>query len=161
MTALPKVVEAMQAGEAPLLVVSFLVAGQLCGLPASIVRDVLGPQPITPVPLSRPEIAGNLNIRGRIVTAIDLRVRLGFGMHGLVDTTTALAVVMDYGKDVYALLVDRVLEVIALNSRAVTDLPPNLAPAWSTFGRGVCRTNDGWLIMLDVDSLLPMPPPAG
>ena len=53
------------------------VAGQHCALPAAAVRDVLGPQALTRFPLAPPDIAGCLNLRGRIVTAIDLRRRLG------------------------------------------------------------------------------------
>ena len=53
------------------------VAGQTCSIPVLLVRDVLGPQAITPIPLAPAEVAGGLNLRGRIVTAIDLRRRLG------------------------------------------------------------------------------------
>ena len=56
--------------------VTLTVADQLCGVPVLAVRDVLGPQTITRIPLAPPEIAGSLNLRGRIVTAIDLRRRL-------------------------------------------------------------------------------------
>src|SRR6516162_164850 len=56
--------------------VTLTVADQLCGVPVLAVRDVLGPQAITRIPLAPPEIAGSLNLRGRIVTAIDLRQRL-------------------------------------------------------------------------------------
>ena len=72
--------KARDAGEAVSLVVSLLVGGQLCGLPVGAVRDVLGPQKITRVPLAADEIAGNLNLRGRIVTTIDLRKRLGLAV---------------------------------------------------------------------------------
>ena len=51
------------------------VADQLCGVPVLGVRDILGEQTITRIPLAPPEIAGSLNLRGRIVTAIDLRRR--------------------------------------------------------------------------------------
>ena len=56
--------------------VTLTVADQLCGVPVLAVRDVLGEQAITRIPLAPPEIAGSLNLRGRIVTAIDLRRRL-------------------------------------------------------------------------------------
>ena len=56
--------------------VTLTVADQLCGVPVMAVRDILGPQAITRIPLAPPEIAGSLNLRGRIVTAIDLRRRL-------------------------------------------------------------------------------------
>ncbi|HTW68724.1 MAG TPA: chemotaxis protein CheW, partial [Acetobacteraceae bacterium] len=56
--------------------VTLTVAEQLCGIPVLGVRDILGEQTITRIPLAPPEIAGSLNLRGRIVTAIDLRRRL-------------------------------------------------------------------------------------
>ena len=56
--------------------VTLTVADQLCGVPVLAVRDILGEQAITRIPLAPPEIAGSLNLRGRIVTAIDLRRRL-------------------------------------------------------------------------------------
>ena len=63
-------------GDASRMVLTLTVAGQLCGVPVLAVRDVLGPQTITRIPLAPPEVAGSLNLRGRIVTAIDLRRRL-------------------------------------------------------------------------------------
>ena len=56
--------------------VTLTVADQLCGVPVLAVRDILGEHAITRIPLAPPEIAGSLNLRGRIVTAIDLRRRL-------------------------------------------------------------------------------------
>ena len=57
--------------------VTMNVGSQLCGIPVLQVQDVLGPQKITRVPLAPPEVAGSLNLRGRIVTAVDLRLRMG------------------------------------------------------------------------------------
>ena len=64
------------AGEDTQVLVTLTVADQLCGVPVLAVRDILGEQVITRIPLAPPEIAGSLNLRGRIVTAIDLRRRL-------------------------------------------------------------------------------------
>ena len=57
--------------------VTMTIADQLFGIPVLQVQDVLGPQRITRIPLAPPEVAGSLNLRGRIVTAIDVRLRLG------------------------------------------------------------------------------------
>ena len=57
--------------------VTALIGGQLFGLPISRVQDVFMPQRLTRVPLSSAEIAGVLNLRGRIVTVVDMRARLG------------------------------------------------------------------------------------
>ena len=57
--------------------VTVVIADQLFGLPISRVQDVFMLKDMTVVPLTIPEIAGVLNLRGRIVTAIDMRTRLG------------------------------------------------------------------------------------
>jgi purine-binding chemotaxis protein CheW len=57
--------------------VTAMIGGQLFGLPISRVQDVFMPERVTRVPLSSREIAGVLNLRGRIVTVIDMRARLG------------------------------------------------------------------------------------
>src|SRR4029077_5639895 len=62
--------------------VTFTTADQLFGLPIECVQDVFKPSSITRVPLAGPEIAGVLNLRGRIVTAIELRSRLGLTARG-------------------------------------------------------------------------------
>jgi purine-binding chemotaxis protein CheW len=57
--------------------VTATIGGQLFGLPISGVQDVFMPERLTRVPLAAPEFAGMLNLRGRIVTAVDMRLRLG------------------------------------------------------------------------------------
>ncbi|MCH7989084.1 MAG: chemotaxis protein CheW, partial [Planctomycetes bacterium] len=57
--------------------VSFWVDNQLLGVPVNAVQEVLNPQTIARTPHARPEIAGLLNLRGQIVTAINLRKRMG------------------------------------------------------------------------------------
>jgi len=57
--------------------VTFNIAGQLFGIPVLIVQDILVPENIASVPLSPPEVRGSINLRGRIVTVVDVRVRLG------------------------------------------------------------------------------------
>ena len=57
--------------------VTAMIGGQLFGLPISRVQDVFMPERMTRVPLSSDDVAGVLNLRGRIVTAIDMRARLG------------------------------------------------------------------------------------
>ena len=65
------------AGEQLIEYVTVVIGDQLFGLPISRVQDVFMPDRLTRVPLAPPEIAGVLNLRGRIVTTIDMRRRLG------------------------------------------------------------------------------------
>lgn len=57
--------------------VTFNIAGQLFGIPVLIVQDILLPESIASIPLAPPEVRGSINLRGRIVTVVDVRVRLG------------------------------------------------------------------------------------
>lgn len=128
------------------------VAGQGCAVPVLLVRDVLGPQAITRIPLAPPEIAGSLNLRGRIVTAVDLRQRLGLPSR---DSDAApMSVVVEQGGELYSLLVDEVGEVIPLAAAGFEPNPPTLDTFWREISRGVHRREDRLLIALDVDRVL-------
>src|ERR1700742_253571 len=117
--------------------VTLTVADQLCGVPVLSVRDILGEQTITRIPLAPPEIAGSLNLRGRIVTAIDLRRRLRLAPAP--EGTPRMSVVAEQGGELYALLVDQVSEVMSLRARAFERNPATLPPPWSEFSSGIFR----------------------
>ena len=90
--------------------VTVRVGGQLFGLPISSVNEVFVPDRITPVPLASREIDGVLNLRGRIVTMIDMRRLLG-----LSDGTLArMAVGIERTGEAFALLIDGVGDVLLL-----------------------------------------------
>ena len=143
------------AGEPPLsdqVLVTLTVAGQLCGVPVLGVRDVLGPQVITRIPLAPPEIAGSLNLRGRIVTAIDLRCRLALPPPAA--GVARMSVVAEQGGDLYALLVDQVGEVLTLPASAFERNPPTLPASWAAYSRGIYRLPERLLVVLDVGRVL-------
>jgi purine-binding chemotaxis protein CheW len=132
--------------------VTIYVGSQLCGIPVLKVRDVLGPQKITRVPLAPPEVAGLLNLRGRIVTAIDLRRRLGLGPRPEEDK--GMSVVVEQRGELYSLMVDSVGEVLNLPAAAFERNPATLDALWRRFSEGVYRLKEGLLVVLNGDSLL-------
>jgi purine-binding chemotaxis protein CheW len=134
--------------------VTVVIAGQLFGIPVLQVRDVLGPQRITRVPLAPPEIAGSLNLRGRIVTAIDLRIRLGLPEAG--DATSRMSVVVDHGGELYSLMVDSVGEVLSLSEASFERNPATLDAHWREIAAGIYRLDGKLLIVVDVGRLLEM-----
>ena len=140
------------ADEAEQVFVTLTVAEQLCGIPVLGVRDILGEQTITRIPLAPPEIAGSLNLRGRIVTAIDLRWRLK--LPAPAEGARRMSVVAEQGGELYALLVDQVSEVMSLKATSFERNPPTLPPAWARFSTGVYRLQDRLLVVLDVGRLL-------
>src|ERR1700759_4525800 len=139
------------AGEAQVLV-TLTVADQLCGVPVLAVRDILGEQAITRIPLAPPEIAGSLNLRGRIVTAIDLRRRLRLPPPA--PGQARMSVVAEQDGALYALLVDQVSEVLSLDASLFERNPPTLEKAWADFSTGIFRLDGRLLVVLDVSRLL-------
>ena len=132
--------------------VSIFIAGQIFGIPVLQVQDVLGPQRITRIPLAPPEVAGSLNLRGRIVTAIDVRTRLKLPKNP--DGKESMSVVVDQGGEQYSLLVDNVGEVLSLTSGTYERNPATLDLAWREVSNGIHRLDGNLLIILDVARLL-------
>ena len=93
---------------------TILIAKQRFGIPVMQVQDVLGEQSVTTIPLAPPEVAGSLNLRGRVVTAIDVRCRLGLDPCND-DEATGMSVVVEHDSELYSLIIDRVGDVLTLN----------------------------------------------
>ena len=136
--------------------VTVVIGGQLFGLPIERVHDVFVPESITRVPLSRHEIAGVLNLRGRIVTAIDMRARLGLPKDD--EDRPPMAVGVDMRGESYGLLIDNIGEVLKLpdDSREVN--PVNLDPRMAKMAGGVHRLDGQLMVVLDVDRVLEIAP---
>lgn len=132
--------------------VTMIIDGQIFGIPVLQVQDVLGPQKITRVPLAPREVAGSLNLRGRIVTAIDVRTRLGIPPRA--DGNTSMSVVVDHNGEFYSLIVDQVGEVMGLSASDYEKTPATLDERWREISDGVYRLKDTLLIVLDVKRLL-------
>ncbi len=132
--------------------VTATIGSQLCGIPVLKVQDVLGPQRITPIPLSPVEVAGSLNLRGRIVTAIDLRTRLGLTLHA--DDKNEMSIVVEHHGELYSLMIDAVGEVLKMSASNFERNPATLDPVWRGFSEGVYRLTEGLLVVLDIETLL-------
>ena len=120
--------------------VTFAIAGQMFGIPVLKVQDVLSSYQITRIPMAPPEIMGSLNLRGRVVTAIDMRARLGLkprdkGAH-------TMSIVADHEGELYSLVVDSVGEVLALSASDFDRNPPTLDPKFRAFSDGIYRLNE-------------------
>ena len=131
--------------------VTTTIAGQLFGIPVLQVQDVLGPQRIAQIPLAPAWVAGALNLRGRIVTAIDVRRRLGLGKserHG-----TEMSIVTEHDGELYSLIVDEVGEVVACRADDIGPNPPTLDPLWREISIGIVQLDASLLVILDVRKL--------
>ena len=139
--------------------VSFTTAGQLFGLPIECVQDVFTLGKITPVPLAGREIVGVLNLRGRILTVIDLASRLA--LYGATDADANMVIGIERGSESFGVLVDRVGEVLSLSDDDREPAPNNLDRTLNAVATGVFRLEDKILVALDADRTLDLPSSRG
>jgi purine-binding chemotaxis protein CheW len=133
--------------------VTVTIGEHLFGLPIFRVQDVFVPDRLTRVPLAPPEVAGVLNLRGRVVTAIDMRSRLDLGARSQ-GAPPAMAIGIEAKGESYGLMVDAVGEVMQLADAACEAKPVNLDPRLSRVAAGIYRLEGQLLVVLDVDRVL-------
>jgi len=131
---------------------TFRVAGLLLGLDVAHVQEVLRGQEMTEVPLAPPAVKGLLNLRGQIVTAIDLRRRLA--LPPAVAEEPPMNVIMLGGGSVVSLLVDSIGDVETVRSDALAPVPETLDAATKSVTRFVCKLDGGLLLILDPRGVL-------
>jgi len=132
--------------------VTAMIGGQLFGMPIRSVQDVFLPERITRVPLAAPEIAGVLNLRGRIVTLIDMRERLGLAPRE--SDATPMAVGVELRGESYGLLIDSIGEVHKLDESLREPNPINLDARLARVSSGIYRLDGQLLMLVDVERVL-------
>ncbi len=132
--------------------VTVTICDHLFGLPISRVQDVFVPDRLTRVPLAPSDVAGILNLRGRIVTALEMRTRLDLGARQPGDPVMAIGI--EFRGESYGLLVDAVGEVMQLADSTCEPNPANLDPRLARVAAGVYRLEGQLMVVLDVDRLL-------
>lgn len=151
-------------------VATFILEDRVFGLNLLQVREVVRLADLTPIPLSRPEIAGLANLRGQIVTLVDLRARLGMpsldpplqGHQIILKTRQDLLALQQRGlgsmpqgpPDLMGLMVDAIGDVLEIPEDALEPLPPNLPPVEAAVAQGVTQTSGGLAVLLDLSKLL-------
>lgn len=132
--------------------VSVHIGGQLFGVEVDEIREVFSPQDITGVPRSPSEVAGLLNLRGRIVTAVDARQRLGLPARE--DGAAVMALGLEQGSELFGVLVDEVGEVMRLKADTLEPSPAHLDPTWRSLLKGVHRLEGDLLAVLEIRALI-------
>lgn len=131
--------------------VTAVVGGQRVAVRLAEIRDVFVPKKITPVPLALPAIAGLLSLRGRVITALDLRARMA--MPRREEGAPSIAIGLDRGSETYALIADRIGDVLYPDAARLEPCPLNLDPCWAGICKSIYRLEPGLLLMLDLDGV--------
>ncbi|WP_254508172.1 chemotaxis protein CheW [Anatilimnocola floriformis] len=131
---------------------TFYLAGQCYGLDVLRVQEVVRSQPLTSVPLAHPAVRGLINLRGQIVTAIDLRRRLH--LPELAEISEPLNIVLQTDDGAVSLLVDDIGDVLEVSQEQFELPPETLQGAAGEFIQGVYKLSDRLLVILDPERIV-------
>lgn len=126
---------------------TFYVDGQLFGIEVEKVQEVIRHQTMTRVPLAPKLVGGLINLRGQIVTAIDLRLRLGLAERKADELPMNVVACSEDGA--VSLLVDEIGEVLEVSEEAFEPPPDTLQGEARKLVRGVYKLRDRLLLALD------------
>jgi len=140
-----------QAGQTVLLA-TFFVRDALCALDAAGIQEVIRPAALTPVRHAPPEVAGIVNLRGRIVTILDLGMRLGFPK--AVPSGDSRIFIIEDCNEFVGLLVDRVDEVVEVDRDQWQAPPANVRWGQGRYFQAVCRARGRVITVLDPGPIL-------
>ncbi len=135
-----------------LLVVTFYVGNRLLGIRTEKIQEIIKIGVITDVPHAPGHIIGILNLRGRIVTVIDLGIRLSLGTSQRGEE--GRIIILDDGGESVGLMVDRIADVIRIDPQELTPPPANMKLSQSNFFDTVYRFQGGLVGLLAVDAVL-------
>lgn len=131
---------------------TFYVGEALCGMDILNVQEINKLMEMTKVPQSPEYVTGILNLRGQIVTVIDLGKKLGLSSTGFSETTRNIIVNAD--NEYIGLLVSSISDVVEAKWDKVEEPPANIGGVQGAFFKGVFKTKDRLIGILDVNKVL-------
>ncbi len=129
---------------------TFRLDRHLFGVPVESVQEVLKEQELTTVPQAPKDVSGLINLRGQIITTVDLRSRLGLP-HRTGETQPVNVVVRTAEGDVVSLLVDEIGDVLEPGSEFFEELPETVPTAVRAVVTSVCKLDGQLMLVLDVE----------
>jgi purine-binding chemotaxis protein CheW len=144
--------EKKTAVEESLLVATFALGDGAFGIDTVQVQEVVRVGDITPVHHAPPYLIGIRNLRGHIVTVIDLRVRLELGAIEPGPETRIL--IVEWQGEQIGLTVDRIADTITVNKSEISTAPPNVHGVQGKNFIGVCRSGERLVALLDLSKVL-------
>jgi len=138
--------------------VTFRVGTELFGVPISAVQEIVRVPSIARIPQSPDFVEGVINLRGRVITVIDMRKRLGQEpsqwKDGEIANKKARILVVEADRRLVGVIVDEVAEVLRLDEDQTEAAPPMVAGLSNQYIRGVGKLKDDLLILIEIEKIL-------
>ena len=133
------------------LYLTFSIGGEVYGIGIDCVKEIIGIQPIAVIPEFPEHIRGVINLRGKIIPVMDVRLRFKMAEQPY-DSRTCIIVVDLFGASM-GLIVDRVAEVVAIPESEIAP-PPKVGQRENGYLRGFGKTGGGITRLLDIEIFL-------
>ena len=130
--------------------VTFYIGDHLLGIPVELVQEVIPLQKVTSIPRAGSDIRGLMNLRGQIVTVVNLRNKLGFERF---DSETRMNVIVILNDELLSLEVDSVGDVLPFSKNRILSSPPTLEGLWRDTCQAVVQLEKGLLIILNIQKV--------
>jgi purine-binding chemotaxis protein CheW len=128
------------------------IGDQLFGFPVFHLRDIFKSLEITPIPLAPKAILGSINLRGKVVTVIDLRLKFYPNIN--IENRKSMHIAVSHGQELLSFVVDSVGDVVNIPKSQFEPLPSTLEQHWLNIAEGVCQLNNSLIIRLNMEHLL-------
>ena len=135
---------------------TFSLAGEEYGVPVLKVREIIKMMDITVVPQVPSFVRGVINLRGKVITVVDLRLKFGFASQAQTDETAIVVVevAVDGGKVLMGVVVDSVSDVLNIQPDEIEDTPTFGDRVVTDYLCGMAKVKGRVKILLDLDRAL-------
>ena len=137
--------------------VTFRIGAELFGVPIAMVQEIVRVPAITRIPQAPEFVEGVINLRGRVITVVDMRKRLnqaGLPREQSNWVRKSRILVIESGGRLVGVIVDEVAEVLKLPGERVEQAAPLVAGLNNQYITGVGKLEDRLLILLDIEKIL-------
>lgn len=151
MTSTAQAIPSQRTAAEDINTLTVIAQGEIFGLPIQLVQTIFRISSLSPVPLGPPDVAGLVNLRGKIVTAVSLRRRLKMDNDAV--EPNALAIGIEHKGEYFCLVVDSVGEVMSLDDSKRIPIPPHFDPERLRLTTEFYRAGSVLIPVLDVNAL--------
>ncbi len=133
-------------------IIVFDIGSEKFGVKITEVYEIIRMKEITELPIESPYIAGVINLRGDIISVIDLRKR--FGIEEVVETEDTRIIVVDFQGQNVGLIVDAVSEVFHIDHNEIDTPPRSMVGIKNDYIKGIIKLDESIVILLELNNLL-------
>jgi purine-binding chemotaxis protein CheW len=135
---------------------TFCLAGEEYGIGILKIKEIIGMMPITPVPRTPAYVKGVINLRGKVIPVVDLRLKFEMEEMGYTERTCIIVLETrgQLGSVLVGIVVDSVSEVLNIRAADIEEAPAFGARLNTDYILGMAKMNGGIKILLDIDKVL-------